>query len=720
MPNIVELPQFTETITQLDLTDFVVGGSTGIANKQSKELGDRTKYLKEDIQRYKEFFLQTIPHLGEINTFHRPISLEFYGDVVGSTTLNGNSTSVLENQVPEVLNVGDVDSGSMPNTPHEKFGPVHFFAEMLRSHSLTMKYCEYLRYDGQHQADLTKKYGGHPIVGTCLKPSSVYDPIQYDGKVKANRSHQYGYRSVRKHSLNYKTDWGFLLSTNGVEAFGNAVVEVKPIDRVEDTGHITPYETTNKLEVSNMNVDSGFIHKVEFENHRHYALIFEAKFPETVELVIDTRNPDGQYATHYWMSNRVGTGKIETYVVIVTTGEFKDGAFRYDGEFFLDGTAPYSQFRDVVGKYGVAIKTRTRQSESDKMYIYDLSTYDLDNHDLYSLIASRLGYHPLSVNGDQMLGSLTIPVVNPSDDPMTLISLDYLNRMMRTIPNDPSDELLDTIDDRLRDLQILIEKEQFKLNNMETTLDSLDITPCTRKCLPPPPTGEDRRILDFIAMDPSSCQNGAMPTTIQDMVRAGKAMSHINCSWVADETCYVKVTVRIPHEVVLGWYLVVSGQTVNFGNNFYSGNRYSCGVGLYIGGSLVWETGPDAVMCWDAFYQMSVSAVKTTCPLSKYEETVYNGASSIQPMTSVDYTCSEPAYYRVSIIGGQGWASGWLPLNTGDKITSSNPYYRGNRYDCGVIVRVNNTMLIDTGASSLMCWDSFGPQLLMIQKAIIS
>ena len=61
-----------------------------------------------------------------------------------------------------------------------------------------------------------------------------------------------------------------------------------------------------------------------------------------------------------------------------------------------------------------------------------------------------------------------------------------------------------------------------------------------------------------------------------------------------------------------------------------------------------------------------------------------------------------------------------ITKNTGDKITSSNPYYRGNRYDCGIIVRVNNTMLIDTGASSLMCWDSFGPQILMIQKAIIS
>ncbi|MDP8040462.1 hypothetical protein QJU58_10205, partial [Pasteurella atlantica] len=50
MANLQENPNWAEGIYQLEKTDPVVGGADGIANRQAKQLADRTAYLKQQLE----------------------------------------------------------------------------------------------------------------------------------------------------------------------------------------------------------------------------------------------------------------------------------------------------------------------------------------------------------------------------------------------------------------------------------------------------------------------------------------------------------------------------------------------------------------------------------------------------------------------------------------------------------------------------------------------
>lgn len=54
MANLVEQEVYEEGIYQLELTDKVVGGENGISNLQAKQLANRTKYLKAEVEKRVE------------------------------------------------------------------------------------------------------------------------------------------------------------------------------------------------------------------------------------------------------------------------------------------------------------------------------------------------------------------------------------------------------------------------------------------------------------------------------------------------------------------------------------------------------------------------------------------------------------------------------------------------------------------------------------------
>ena len=50
MANLIETPQWEDGIYQIETSDPVLGGPGGIANKQAEQLGNRTAFLKEQIE----------------------------------------------------------------------------------------------------------------------------------------------------------------------------------------------------------------------------------------------------------------------------------------------------------------------------------------------------------------------------------------------------------------------------------------------------------------------------------------------------------------------------------------------------------------------------------------------------------------------------------------------------------------------------------------------
>jgi len=49
MAYVAESQVYTEGIYQLETTDPVIGGTSGIANQQAKDLANRTAYLKKQV-----------------------------------------------------------------------------------------------------------------------------------------------------------------------------------------------------------------------------------------------------------------------------------------------------------------------------------------------------------------------------------------------------------------------------------------------------------------------------------------------------------------------------------------------------------------------------------------------------------------------------------------------------------------------------------------------
>ena len=51
MATLIELPEWTEGIYQLEEDDLVLGGVDGVDNKQAKQLANRTAYLKQEVEK---------------------------------------------------------------------------------------------------------------------------------------------------------------------------------------------------------------------------------------------------------------------------------------------------------------------------------------------------------------------------------------------------------------------------------------------------------------------------------------------------------------------------------------------------------------------------------------------------------------------------------------------------------------------------------------------
>lgn len=51
MANLPETPQWEDGIYQIEVSDPVLGGPDGISNRQAKQLGSRTLYLKQQVEK---------------------------------------------------------------------------------------------------------------------------------------------------------------------------------------------------------------------------------------------------------------------------------------------------------------------------------------------------------------------------------------------------------------------------------------------------------------------------------------------------------------------------------------------------------------------------------------------------------------------------------------------------------------------------------------------
>ena len=75
MANLKETPEWIAGIYQLETADPVLGGADGIANRQARELGSRTQWLKEQSQIQEVAFIRLATV--QINTLHRQIRQEY-------------------------------------------------------------------------------------------------------------------------------------------------------------------------------------------------------------------------------------------------------------------------------------------------------------------------------------------------------------------------------------------------------------------------------------------------------------------------------------------------------------------------------------------------------------------------------------------------------------------------------------------------------------------
>jgi len=66
MANVTETSQWVNGIYQLEITDQVEGGALGIANLQAQQLGDRTKYLYDQLPVKKGWVTGINPGTGTI------------------------------------------------------------------------------------------------------------------------------------------------------------------------------------------------------------------------------------------------------------------------------------------------------------------------------------------------------------------------------------------------------------------------------------------------------------------------------------------------------------------------------------------------------------------------------------------------------------------------------------------------------------------------------
>src|SRR5690606_30261369 len=98
MANVPESATSSEGVHQIETTDPVVGGPSGISNRQAKELANRTLYLKEQIE----------SHLNVDNVDAGTLAVEFGGTgrktLTSGTYLVGNGTgSVALKTAEEVI-----------------------------------------------------------------------------------------------------------------------------------------------------------------------------------------------------------------------------------------------------------------------------------------------------------------------------------------------------------------------------------------------------------------------------------------------------------------------------------------------------------------------------------------------------------------------------------------------------------------------------------------
>ncbi len=47
-------PQWVDDLYQIEMTDPVTGGSDGVANRQAKQLGQRTQFLRKELGNLKD------------------------------------------------------------------------------------------------------------------------------------------------------------------------------------------------------------------------------------------------------------------------------------------------------------------------------------------------------------------------------------------------------------------------------------------------------------------------------------------------------------------------------------------------------------------------------------------------------------------------------------------------------------------------------------------
>jgi hypothetical protein len=79
----------------------------------------------------------------------------------------------------------------------------------------------------------------------------------------------------------------------------------------------------------------------------------------------------------------------------------------------------------------------------------------------------------------------------------------------------------------------------------------------------------------------------------------------------------------------------------------------------------------------------------------------------IRTEQNINYTVTEDSIFKITSWQG---ASFTINARTGDTIWAGSVHWNGNRYSCGLGVKLNDQLVYDAGGDSAMCWDAFGSQ----------
>ena len=85
MANLPETSVFTEGVYQLEITDPVEGGVSGISNAQAKALANRTLWLKDQVTAINRFIPKKVGLFSGFNIANSPVGpLTSSGDITAS------------------------------------------------------------------------------------------------------------------------------------------------------------------------------------------------------------------------------------------------------------------------------------------------------------------------------------------------------------------------------------------------------------------------------------------------------------------------------------------------------------------------------------------------------------------------------------------------------------------------------------------------------------